>query len=43
MTGALLDRFTHRVHIPKANGESYRLKQATKRPSVSRSNPGPNI
>jgi len=31
MTGALLDRITHRVHILEANGESYRLKDAKKR------------
>ena len=31
MTGALLDRITHRVHIIEANGESYRLKNAKKR------------
>ncbi len=28
LTGALLDRLTHRVHIIEANGESYRLKEA---------------
>ena len=28
LTGALLDRLTHRCHIIKANGESYRLRQA---------------
>jgi len=31
LTGALLDRLTHRVHIIEANGESYRLKHARKR------------
>lgn len=31
LTGALLDRLTHRVHILEANGESYRLKEATRR------------
>ena len=31
MTGALLDRLTHRVHILEANGESYRLREAKKR------------
>ena len=31
LTGALLDRITHRVHIIQANGESYRLKDAKKR------------
>ena len=28
LTGALLDRLTHRVHILAMNGESYRLKQS---------------
>jgi DNA replication protein DnaC len=32
LTGALLDRLTHRCHILQANGESYRLRQAKKRP-----------
>ena len=28
LTGALLDRLTHRVHILEINGESYRLRQS---------------
>ena len=28
LTGAMLDRLTHRVHILEANGESFRLKDA---------------
>jgi len=31
LTGAMLDRLTHRVHIIEANGESFRLKDARKR------------
>jgi len=31
LTGALLDRLTHRVQILEANGESYRLQQSRKR------------
>jgi len=31
LTGALLDRLTHRVHILEANGQSYRLREAQKR------------
>ncbi len=31
LTGALLDRLTHRCHIQEDNGESYRLRQARKR------------
>jgi len=31
LTGAMLDRLTHRVHIIEANGESYRLGQSRKR------------
>ena len=37
LTGALLDRLTHRCHILEANGESYRLRQAKKK-----SKPRPN-
>ncbi|MBI9018434.1 MAG: IS21-like element helper ATPase IstB [Phycisphaerae bacterium] len=31
LTGAMLDRLTHRVHIIEANGISYRLQEAKKR------------
>jgi DNA replication protein DnaC len=31
LTGALLDRLTHRVHIIEANGESYRLRESRRR------------
>jgi hypothetical protein len=31
LTGALLDRLTHHVHILEMNGESYRLKQSVGR------------
>jgi DNA replication protein DnaC len=31
LTGALLDRLTHHVHILEMNGESYRLAQSTRR------------
>ena len=31
LTGALLDRLTHHVHILEMNGESYRLSQSRKR------------
>lgn len=31
LTGAMLDRLTHRVHILEANGESYRLRQSRRR------------
>jgi len=31
LTGALLDRLTHHVHILEMNGESYRLKQSCRR------------
>ena len=34
LTGALLDRLTHHVHILEMNGESYRLKESKrKRPT----------
>ena len=32
LTGALLDRLTHHVHILEMNGESYRLAQSKRRP-----------
>jgi DNA replication protein DnaC len=31
LTGAVLDRLTHRVHIVEANGESYRLRDSQQR------------
>jgi hypothetical protein len=31
LTGALLDRLTHHVSILTMNGDSYRLKQSTRR------------
>lgn len=31
LTGAMLDRLTHRVHILEANGESYRLRDSQRR------------
>ena len=39
LTGALLDRLTHKCHILEANGESYRLRQAKKR---AKRQPTPN-
>jgi DNA replication protein DnaC len=36
LTGALLDRLTHRVHILEANGDSYRLREAKKQRKRSR-------
>jgi hypothetical protein len=35
LTGALLDRLTHHVHIVEMNGESYRLKQSKHKRSSS--------
>ena len=31
LTGAMLDRLTHRVHILEANGQSYRLQDSKRR------------
>jgi DNA replication protein DnaC len=33
LTGALLDRLTHHVHILEMNGESYRLQASRRRRS----------
>ena len=37
LTGALLDRLTHHVHILEMNGESYRLRQSKHRRRLPRS------
>lgn len=39
LTGALLDRLTHRVHILEANGQSFRLREAKTRQKKSRVTP----
>ena len=36
LTGALLDRLTHHVHILEMNGESYRLNHSKRRARLSR-------
>ena len=42
LTGALLDRLTHHVHILEMNGESYRLRQSKHRRRSPRSDPSPS-
>jgi DNA replication protein DnaC len=39
LTGALLDRLTHHVHILEMNGESYRLKTSKRKRTSRRSSP----
>jgi DNA replication protein DnaC len=38
LTGALLDRLTHHVHILEMNGNSYRLKESAKAKTASKKN-----
>ena len=42
LTGALLDRLTHHVHILEVNGESYRLAQSKRRSRRSQQDTGLN-
>jgi DNA replication protein DnaC len=39
LTGALLDRLTHRVHILEANGDSYRLQDSKRRQAQRKKKP----
>ena len=41
LTGTLLDRLTHHVHILEMNGDSYRLKQSKHRPRADNRPPIP--
>lgn len=36
LTGAMLDRLTHRVHIVEANGKSYRLRDSLRQAKRNR-------
>jgi DNA replication protein DnaC len=40
LTGALLDRLTHHVHILEMNGDSFRLKTSRKKKDPSASQNG---
>jgi len=42
LTGAMLDRLTHKVHIIEANGASYRLEQSRKRLARQKKRAGQN-
>jgi DNA replication protein DnaC len=42
LTGALLDRLTHHVHILEMNGESYRLNQSKRRTRRARPDTAPD-
>ena len=39
LTGALLDRLTHHVHILEMNGESFRLKQSRRKQKPAKKRP----
>ncbi len=39
LTGALLDRLTHHVHILEMNGESYRLRQSRQKAQATSQSP----
>jgi DNA replication protein DnaC len=43
LTGAALDRLTHRCHIIECNGQSYRLKDAKRRRRPGNASPGPGL
>ena len=43
LTGALLDRLTHRVHIIEANGQSYRLRESKRRLRSKQKDPDKRI
>jgi IstB-like ATP binding protein len=42
LTGALLDRLTHHVHILEMNGNSYRLNQSKRRSRRNNADPSPD-
>ncbi len=43
LTGALLDRLTHHVHILEMNGDSYRLAQSKSRTQRAKSKLPPDL